>query len=137
MHVRGVEANVAFLKQNKTNSAVQLKHKPTGIVVKSQATRSRSQNKKIAMELLAEKVDELEKGDQSRAAIKREIERKRKASRAKKARRKYRALEEKKKKALEEEQQQEHEEEAETQGEVEEVEGDNRQEGSRELKASN
>ncbi|KAL1993805.1 hypothetical protein VTN49DRAFT_2474 [Thermomyces lanuginosus] len=124
-------------KINKTNSAVQLKHKPTGIVVKSQATRSRSQNKKIAMELLAEKVDELEKGDQSRAAIKREIERKRKASRAKKARRKYRALEEKKKKALEEEQQQEYEEEAETQGEVEEVEGDNRQEGSRELKASN
>lgn len=127
--------------QNKTNSAVQLKHKPTGIVVKSQATRSRSQNKKIAMEILAEKVEELEKGDQSRAAIKRELERKRKASRAKKARRKYRALEEKKQKALEEQQQQEQEEKEGEEGEApeEEVEeaGEDRQNGSRELKASN
>ncbi|GAD91513.1 peptidyl-tRNA hydrolase domain protein [Paecilomyces variotii No. 5] len=82
-------------KINKTNSAVQLIHKPTGIVVKSQATRSRSQNQKIARQILAEKVEQLEKGEQSRAAIKAERERKKKASKMKKSRRKYRALDEK------------------------------------------
>ncbi|KAJ9295415.1 hypothetical protein DTO217A2_9023 [Paecilomyces variotii] len=84
-------------KINKTNSAVQLIHKPTGIVVKSQATRSRSQNQKIARQILAEKVEQLEKGEQSRAAIKAERERKKKASKMKKSRRKYRSLEEEKK----------------------------------------
>jgi protein subunit release factor B len=75
---------------------VQLIHKPTGIVVKSQATRSRSQNQKIARELLAAKVEELEKGEDSREAIKAAVKRKRKASSMKKKRRKYRALEEEK-----------------------------------------
>ncbi|KKK14291.1 hypothetical protein P175DRAFT_0518215 [Aspergillus ochraceoroseus IBT 24754] len=80
-------------KINKTNSAVQLIHKPTGIVVKSQATRSRSQNEKIARHLLADKVEQLLKGDESRVSIKAERERKKKASRVKKSRRKYRDLE--------------------------------------------
>lgn len=80
--------------QNKTNSAVQLIHKPTGIVVKSQATRSRSQNQKIAKEILAAKVEALERGEQSREAIKIALKKKRKASSMKKKRRKYRALEE-------------------------------------------
>ncbi|KAF7597305.1 hypothetical protein BBP40_006245 [Aspergillus hancockii] len=79
-------------KINKTNSAVQLIHKPTGIVVKSQATRSRSQNEKIARQLLADKVEQLEKGDQSRTAIKADRTRKKKASKIKKSRRKYREL---------------------------------------------
>ena len=57
-------SNTWSLPQNKTNSAVQLIHKPTGIVVKSQATRSRSQNQKIAKEILAAKVEALERGDQ-------------------------------------------------------------------------
>ena len=77
---------------------MQLIHKPTGIVVKSQATRSRSQNQKIAREILAAKVEELERGEQSRAAIKSALMRKRKASSTKKKRRKYRALEEAKQK---------------------------------------
>lgn len=81
--------------QNKTNSAVQIIHKPTGIVVKSQATRSRSQNEKIARQLLADRVEELEKGDQSRTAIKAERAKKKKASKLKKTRRKYRELEDK------------------------------------------
>ncbi|KAL6910850.1 RF-1 domain-containing protein [Trichoderma evansii] len=81
-------------KINKTNSAVQLKHIPTGIVVKSQATRSRSQNRKLAREILAQKVDEFINGDQSRSAIVGAIKKKKADSAAKKSRRKYRRLEE-------------------------------------------
>ncbi|KAI9367588.1 RF-1 domain-containing protein [Aspergillus egyptiacus] len=83
-------------KINKTNSAVQLIHNPTGVVIKSQATRSRSQNEKIARSLLADKVEQVLNGDQSRLALKAERERKKKASRMKKSRRKYRELEGKK-----------------------------------------
>lgn len=79
-------------KINKTSSAVQLKHLPTGIVVKSQETRSREQNRKTARRILGEKLEELEKGAQSRTALKTESQRKKKASAAKKARRKYRTL---------------------------------------------
>ena len=75
--------------QNKTSSAVQLKHVPTGMTIKSQATRSRSQNRKIARQLLADKIEAAEKGPESRTALKADIKRKRKASKAKKARRKY------------------------------------------------
>ncbi|KAF2454482.1 RF-1 domain-containing protein [Lineolata rhizophorae] len=82
---------------NKTNSAVQLKHLPTGIVIKSQATRSREQNRKIARRLLAERIEELELGPRSRTAIKAAVKQKKKASKTKKARRKYRKLEEEKK----------------------------------------
>ncbi|KAL2828224.1 RF-1 domain-containing protein [Aspergillus cavernicola] len=79
-------------KINKTNSAVQLIHKPTNIVIKSQATRSRSQNEKIARQILADKVEQALKGDHSRVALKAARERKKKASRVKKSRRKYRDL---------------------------------------------
>ncbi|KAL8791471.1 MAG: hypothetical protein Q9213_000088 [Squamulea squamosa] len=77
-------------KINKTSSAVQLKHIPTGMVVKSQATRSRSQNRSIARRLLADKLEDADKGSESRTALKSEIKRKKKASKAKKARRKHR-----------------------------------------------
>ena len=83
-------------KINKTSSAVQLKHLPTGIVVKSQETRSREQNRKLARNVLAEKLDQLEKGDQSRTAIKAKRATAKKASADKKSRRKYRKLEEEK-----------------------------------------
>lgn len=83
-------------KINKTSSAVQLKHIPSGIVVKSQATRSREQNRKYARQILGEKLDEIEKGSESRTAIKTERARTKKASRDKKARRKYRKLAEEK-----------------------------------------
>ena len=65
-------------------------------MVKSQATRSRSQNEKIAKQLLADRVEELEKGGESRTAIKADRAREKKASKLKKARRKYRSLEESK-----------------------------------------
>lgn len=83
-------------KINKCNSKVQLRHIPTGIVVTSQATRSRDQNRKSAREILALKLDELEKGAQSRAqlVIARKQMLKRRAKRKTKA--KYRKLEEQK-----------------------------------------
>ncbi|KAH7264121.1 hypothetical protein FSOLCH5_010362 [Fusarium solani] len=83
-------------KINKTNSAVQLKHIPTGIVVKSQATRSRDQNRKHARELLAQRVDEFHNGDQSRSAIVGKVKKKKADSASKKSRRKYKKLEEEK-----------------------------------------
>lgn len=79
-------------KINKTSSAVQLQHGPTGIVVKCQETRSRSQNRKIARRLLAERIDELQNGQESRGALKADMARKKKASAAKKKNRKYRQL---------------------------------------------
>jgi protein subunit release factor B len=79
-------------KINKTSSAVQLKHLPTGIVVKSQETRSREQNRKLARQVLGEKLDAIEKGEQSRTAIKTERARVKKASANKKTKRKYRKL---------------------------------------------
>lgn len=75
---------------------MQLQHIPTGIVVKSQATRSRDQNRKHARELLAQRIDDLRNGDQSRSAIVGEVKRKKAASASKKSRRKYRKLEEEK-----------------------------------------
>ena len=93
-HVCKTSSQTITFTQNKTNSAVQLTHLPTGIVVKSQATRSRSQNHKIAKQILAEKIELLHKGDESRAAKKIEVKSKRKASATKKSNRKYRALEE-------------------------------------------
>ncbi|KAJ4347922.1 uncharacterized protein N0V89_009294 [Didymosphaeria variabile] len=79
-------------KINKTSSAVQLKHLPTGIVVKYQDTRSRSLNRKNARKILGERIEELELGDQARTAIKAREASKKKSSADKKKRRKYRAL---------------------------------------------
>lgn len=80
-------------KINKTNSAVQLKHVPTGIVVKCQQTRSRAQNRKVARRQLVDKLDEMQNGDKSRLALKAQDKLKKKASKTKKAHRKYRKLE--------------------------------------------
>ena len=80
-------------KINKTSSAVQLKHIPTGIVVKYQDTRSRAQNRKTARRLLQDRVEELELGEDARTRVKAREKSKKKASSDKKKRRKYRALE--------------------------------------------
>ncbi|XP_010153868.1 PREDICTED: probable peptide chain release factor C12orf65 homolog, mitochondrial [Eurypyga helias] len=50
---------------NKTNNCVVLKHIPSGIVVKCHQTRSVEQNRKIAREILQEKVDLFYKGEDS------------------------------------------------------------------------
>merc|ERR1712093_899321 len=85
-------------KINKTSSAVQLKHIPTGMVLKVQATRSRTQNRKIARQMLAERVEELEKGKESRVAVVGET----------KSKRKYRLLDEAKKESEEVQEIEEH-----------------------------
>lgn len=78
-------------------------HLPTGIVVKSQATRSRTQNYNIARRILAEKVELLQKGDESRAVKKAERVSQKKASADKKKKRKYRKLADEKRSSTEEE----------------------------------
>lgn len=63
-------------------------------MIKCQETRSRSQNEKIGRQILADRVEAVLRGDQSRVAIKADRARKKKASKMKKSRRKYRELEE-------------------------------------------
>jgi protein subunit release factor B len=79
-------------KINKTSSAVQLKHIPTGIVVKYQDTRSRTVNRKMARKILQEKIEERELGEDARTRVKAREKSKKKASADKKKRRKYRKL---------------------------------------------
>jgi protein subunit release factor B len=79
-------------KINKTSSAVQLKHIPTGIVVKYQDTRSRTVNRKMARKILQEKIEEAELGEDARTKVKQREKSKKKASADKKKRRKYRKL---------------------------------------------
>lgn len=52
-------------KVNKAVNCCQLKHKPTGLVVKVHQSRSLEKNRKIARELLAQRLDNLYNGDQS------------------------------------------------------------------------
>ena len=49
-------------KINKCNSKVQLKHIPTGIVVRCQSTRSRAQNRVIAREKMALEIEKYRNG---------------------------------------------------------------------------
>lgn len=77
-------------KINKTNSAVQLKHVPTGVVVKCQLSRSREENRKRARRLLADKLDIMRNGENSRYNLKAKDIAQKKAHRAKRAAKKYR-----------------------------------------------
>ncbi|KAI9898381.1 hypothetical protein N3K66_006741 [Trichothecium roseum] len=79
-------------KINKTNSAVQLKHIPTGIVVKCQETRSRDQNRIRARQLLTMRIDEHHNGDNARHILKAAQNREKAFRNDKKKRRKYRKL---------------------------------------------
>ena len=53
---------------NKVSTAVRIKHKPTGIIVKAQTERSQAQNREIAMQLLRSKIYQLEES-QRRSTI--------------------------------------------------------------------
>ncbi|XP_049859425.1 mitochondrial translation release factor in rescue-like [Schistocerca gregaria] len=50
---------------NKTNNCVVLTHKPTGLVVKVHHSRLQSENRKLARDLLVEKLDALVNGEHS------------------------------------------------------------------------
>jgi protein subunit release factor B len=73
---------------------VQLKHLPTGIVVKCQETRSRDQNRDMARRQLADRVEHTLNAEESRVALKAREAAKKRASKLKKTKRKYRKLEE-------------------------------------------
>ncbi|KEP55575.1 RF-1 domain protein [Rhizoctonia solani 123E] len=70
---------------NKTSSSVSLIHRPTGIRVQCQATRSREQNRKIARKIMLEKLDQLANPGLSKLEVQQEKIRAQKRQRAKKA----------------------------------------------------
>ncbi|KAK9249208.1 RF-1 domain-containing protein [Lipomyces tetrasporus] len=72
-------------KINKTNSKVQLRHIPTGLVVSSQATRSREQNRKLARRELSEELEYLRDPENSRRGQKIKQLREKKTRQRKKA----------------------------------------------------
>lgn len=57
-------------KVNKTNSKVQLRHIPTGIIVETQRFRELAANRLEARKLLSFKLDDLYNGNQSIRALK-------------------------------------------------------------------
>lgn len=90
-------------KINKSNSKVQLTHKPTGLVVTCQYSRSQEQNRKRAREILALKLEELQNPEGCRTAVVNERKTKTKQSKTKKANKKYKVLDEERAKTKEEE----------------------------------
>lgn len=58
---------------NKTSNAVNLKHKPTGLIVKCHQSRSLDMNRKTAREILVQKLDNLINGEMSVEAQKKRI----------------------------------------------------------------
>lgn len=72
-------------KINKTSSTVQLVHPPTGIEVKMQKHREQSKNRLSAWKLLILKIEEKERGEESRMAKEAFKIRKQKQKRSKRA----------------------------------------------------
>lgn len=81
-------------KINKSNSKVQLTHKPTGLVVTCQYSRSQEQNRKKAREILALKLEELENPENCRTAVINQRKSMVKKNKAKKSKKKYSQVEE-------------------------------------------
>lgn len=75
-------------KLHKTASCVQLRHKPSGIILKCQATRSRSDNRFYARRILCEKIDERTNADKSKRQQAIEKIRRQKRKRSKRAKEK-------------------------------------------------
>jgi protein subunit release factor B len=76
-------------KINKTSSCVQLKHIPTGIMIETQRFRSLADNRREARKLLAQKLDTLVNGDQSKMARKIAKLQKQKQKQKQRAKKKY------------------------------------------------
>lgn len=77
-------------KVNKTHSCVQLRHRPTNIVVKNQKTRSRESNRFFARRELADLIDQALNGTQSNAS---KIQQKKQKQKARRARRRLKKQE--------------------------------------------
>jgi len=73
---------------NKTQNNVQLLHKPTGIRVSCQETRSLEQNRKIARRILLDKLDDISNPGLSKVEMKRAKHLERERRRRKKAKKK-------------------------------------------------
>ncbi len=73
---------------NKTSTCVYLKHLPTGIEVKVQQERSQAMNRFFARRLLADKIEEMLLGEQSRVRQQIEKIRRQKRKRSKRAKEK-------------------------------------------------
>lgn len=82
-------------KINKTSSCVQLRHAPSGLVIKCQQTRSREVNRWVAREELAQRLIERIEGEQS--ARQQETERIRRQKRRRSRRQRARMLDDKRK----------------------------------------
>jgi protein subunit release factor B len=76
-------------KINKTCSAVQLLHIPTGIRVETQRFRGLAENRKEARKLLLERLDQVENGSLSRKAKEIQKVQKRKQKQAYRSKKKY------------------------------------------------
>ena len=81
-------------KINKTSSCVQLKHIPTGTIVRCQETRSREANRWLAREMLAERL--LQARESALSARRQEEEKIRRQKRRRSRRQKARMLADKK-----------------------------------------
>ncbi|HUK83376.1 MAG TPA: peptide chain release factor-like protein [Verrucomicrobiae bacterium] len=73
---------------NKTSTCVMLRHRPTGVQVRCQATRQQGLNRFLARRLLLDKIEALQKGraDAARARIEKIRRQKRRRSRRAKQR---------------------------------------------------
>lgn len=73
-------------KVNKTSSAVQLRHLPSGIEVKAQQGRSQALNRFYARRMLADKLEAMRRGTPQADEVKRDKARRGKQRRARRAR---------------------------------------------------
>jgi len=73
---------------NKTSTCVQLYHRPTGIIVKCQESRSQSDNRYLARRILADKVEARILGKKSEEQQKREKIRRQKRRRSRRSKEK-------------------------------------------------
>jgi protein subunit release factor B len=66
---------------NKVSTAVTLRHRPSGISVTAQDSRSQAQNRKLARERLLDAIEEVQEKRRAAEIAKREKERRRKSAR--------------------------------------------------------